>query len=213
MALARPPTGSQGPPATQAIELAASQPEDVAVVRRTFQRQLDRWECADVADAVLVFSELVTNAVVHAGGASRIVAARLGSVVRLEVHDGGATRAARRTGHDTLGGRGLSIVELLATRCGSRLTAAGKVVWAELPCVGNTRTRESRSSASGSEPIERKEAHMSGETDQAKGRIKEAVGDLTDNDRLKNEGKADKVGGKIKDAVDTVKDKLTGKDD
>jgi len=48
--------------------------------------------------------------------------------------------------------------------------------------------------------------------DEAKGRIKEAAGDLTDNDDLKNEGKADQVGGKIKDAFDSVKDKLTGKD-
>ena len=53
---------------------------------------------------------------------------------------------------------------------------------------------------------------MAGEADEAKGRIKEAAGDLTGNDDLKNEGKADKVGGKIKDAVDTVKDKVTGKD-
>jgi uncharacterized protein YjbJ (UPF0337 family) len=53
---------------------------------------------------------------------------------------------------------------------------------------------------------------MAGETDEAKGRIKEAAGDLTGNDDLKNEGKADKVGGKIKDAVATVKDKITGKD-
>lgn len=53
---------------------------------------------------------------------------------------------------------------------------------------------------------------MAGEADEAKGRIKEAAGDLAGNDDLKNEGKADKVGGKIKDAVDTVKDKLTGKD-
>ena len=49
-------------------------------------------------------------------------------------------------------------------------------------------------------------------TDEAKGRIKEAAGDLTDDDELKREGKADQVGGKVKDAVDTVKDKLTGKD-
>ena len=53
---------------------------------------------------------------------------------------------------------------------------------------------------------------MAGETDEAKGRIKEAAGDLTGDRDLKNEGKADKVGGKVKDAVDTVKDKLTGKD-
>jgi uncharacterized protein YjbJ (UPF0337 family) len=53
---------------------------------------------------------------------------------------------------------------------------------------------------------------MSGESDQAKGRIKQAVGDLTDDKELKREGKADEVGGKIKDAVDTIKDKITGKD-
>jgi uncharacterized protein YjbJ (UPF0337 family) len=53
---------------------------------------------------------------------------------------------------------------------------------------------------------------VAGEADEAKGRIKEAAGDLTGDDDLKNEGKADKVGGKIKDAVDSVKDKLTGKD-
>jgi len=55
-------------------------------------------------------------------------------------------------------------------------------------------------------------AAVAGETDEAKGRIKEAAGDLTGNDDLKREGKADKAGGKIKDAVDTVKDKITGKD-
>jgi uncharacterized protein YjbJ (UPF0337 family) len=53
---------------------------------------------------------------------------------------------------------------------------------------------------------------MAGEADEAKGRIKEAAGDLTGDRDLKNEGKADKAGGKIKGAVDDVKDKLTGKD-
>ncbi len=51
-----------------------------------------------------------------------------------------------------------------------------------------------------------------GTTDDAKGRVKEAAGDLTDNQDLKNEGKVDKATGKVKDAVgdvsDTVKDKL-----
>ncbi len=49
-------------------------------------------------------------------------------------------------------------------------------------------------------------------TDETKGKIKEAAGDLTGNDDLEREGKADKAGGKIKDAVDSVKDKLTGND-
>lgn len=53
---------------------------------------------------------------------------------------------------------------------------------------------------------------MSEQTDKAKGRMKEAAGDLTDNDSLKNEGKVDQASGKVKGAVDDVKDKLTGKD-
>jgi uncharacterized protein YjbJ (UPF0337 family) len=56
------------------------------------------------------------------------------------------------------------------------------------------------------------EAKVAGQMDEAKGRVKEAAGDLTGDDDLKREGKADKIGGKVKDAVDTVKDKLTGKD-
>ena len=47
--------------------------------------------------------------------------------------------------------------------------------------------------------------------DDAKGRAKEAAGDLTDDDELKREGKLDQATGKVKDAVDSVKDKLTGK--
>ena len=56
-------------------------------------------------------------------------------------------------------------------------------------------------------------------TDQMKGRVKEAAGDLTDNDRLKNEGKADKTEGKVKEGVDKLRDKagdladkVTGRD-
>ena len=53
---------------------------------------------------------------------------------------------------------------------------------------------------------------MSGEGDKTKGRIKQAVGDLTDDDELKREGKVDEGAGKVKDAVDKVKEKLTGDD-
>ncbi|MET0727678.1 MAG: CsbD family protein [Acidimicrobiales bacterium] len=45
-------------------------------------------------------------------------------------------------------------------------------------------------------------------TDDIKGRIKEAAGDLTDRDDLKREGKADQAEGKVKDAVDTARDKV-----
>jgi uncharacterized protein YjbJ (UPF0337 family) len=47
-----------------------------------------------------------------------------------------------------------------------------------------------------------------GTLDDAKGRAKEAVGDLTSNDRLKGEGKIDRGKGKVKDAVDKVADSV-----
>ncbi|HEY2813588.1 MAG TPA: CsbD family protein [Acidimicrobiales bacterium] len=61
---------------------------------------------------------------------------------------------------------------------------------------------------------------MGNNIDDAKGRVKEAAGDLTDDDDLKREGKADQAGSKVKqvaedakekveDAVDSVKDKLS----
>jgi len=51
--------------------------------------------------------------------------------------------------------------------------------------------------------------------DEAKGRVKEAAGDLTDDDEMKHEGKADQAKGKVKGAVDKVGDAvkdLTNKD-
>jgi uncharacterized protein YjbJ (UPF0337 family) len=46
-----------------------------------------------------------------------------------------------------------------------------------------------------------------GGTDDAKGRIKEAAGDLTDDKDLKNEGKVDRATGSVKDKVGDVSDK------
>jgi len=43
--------------------------------------------------------------------------------------------------------------------------------------------------------------------DQAKGRVKEAAGDLTGNEKLKNEGKADQAAGDAKKIVNDVADK------
>jgi uncharacterized protein YjbJ (UPF0337 family) len=52
--------------------------------------------------------------------------------------------------------------------------------------------------------------------DDAKGRVKEAAGSLTDDQSLKNEGKVDKATGQVKDkvgdAADKVKDVVNPKD-
>ena len=47
---------------------------------------------------------------------------------------------------------------------------------------------------------------MSGKTDVIKGRIKEAAGALTDNEKLRQEGKTDQTVGKAKQAVQKVAD-------
>ena len=53
-----------------------------------------------------------------------------------------------------------------------------------------------------------------GKVDDAKGKVKEAAGDLTDDDSLKNEGKVDQATGSVKDKVgdasDKVKDTIRG---
>jgi uncharacterized protein YjbJ (UPF0337 family) len=60
---------------------------------------------------------------------------------------------------------------------------------------------------------------MSGDADKVKGHVKQAVGELTDDDDLEREGKVDEMAGraknvadKAKDAIDDAKEKLTGND-
>ena len=49
---------------------------------------------------------------------------------------------------------------------------------------------------------------MGSKSDKIKGRVKEAVGALTDNDRLKSERRRDQVVGKVKDKVERVAEKV-----
>ena len=48
---------------------------------------------------------------------------------------------------------------------------------------------------------------MDAKMDEAKGRIKEAAGDLTDDDDMKREGKADRMGATVKEKAGEVVDK------
>jgi uncharacterized protein YjbJ (UPF0337 family) len=48
---------------------------------------------------------------------------------------------------------------------------------------------------------------MSGTSDELKGRVKEAAGAITDNDKLRREGKVDHAKGKVKQVVDKGGDK------
>ena len=49
---------------------------------------------------------------------------------------------------------------------------------------------------------------MGGKIDIAKGRVKEAAGALTGNDKLKEDGKTDQVAGKAKETVQKVADNI-----
>jgi uncharacterized protein YjbJ (UPF0337 family) len=48
---------------------------------------------------------------------------------------------------------------------------------------------------------------MGSNMDEAKGRMKEAAGDLTDDDDMKREGKVDRMGATIKEKAEKVVDK------
>jgi uncharacterized protein YjbJ (UPF0337 family) len=49
-----------------------------------------------------------------------------------------------------------------------------------------------------------------GTADETKGRLKEAAGDLTGDQELKDEGKVDRASGKAKDAIGAAADKVKG---
>jgi uncharacterized protein YjbJ (UPF0337 family) len=49
---------------------------------------------------------------------------------------------------------------------------------------------------------------VQGSFDQAKGKIKEGVGNLTGDQKLKGEGKADQVAGKVENTIGSAKDKI-----
>lgn len=50
-----------------------------------------------------------------------------------------------------------------------------------------------------------------GRSDEAKGRGKEALGDLTDNHELKQEGRLDRAKGQVKDVIDKAAERAAGK--
>jgi serine phosphatase RsbU (regulator of sigma subunit)/anti-sigma regulatory factor (Ser/Thr protein kinase) len=88
---------------------------------------------ADVVDpVVLVVSELVSNALLHAGGGVELRLRRTQRELHLEVCDGRVHLPHRRSGEPSEeGGRGLHLVDHFSRRWGARQTESGKSVWCE----------------------------------------------------------------------------------
>ncbi|MGW0905313.1 SpoIIE family protein phosphatase [Streptomyces sp. NPDC002853] len=112
----------------------------VATARSFVRDTLQGWGFTDIVDdAVVLTSELVTNAVVHAGTAADVLCLRSEDAVRIEVSDHYPEReiplqqAAVNMGNpDREGGRGLQLCAALATRWGVDYTPTQKQVWFQL---------------------------------------------------------------------------------
>lgn len=84
-------------------------------------------------DLLVCVSEAVTNAVLHAGTALRLVARDEGALVRIEVTDADPTvPVARRPDATTPTGRGLLLIDTLAERWGVDGRRNGKTIWFEV---------------------------------------------------------------------------------
>ncbi|MFF5105579.1 SpoIIE family protein phosphatase [Streptomyces sp. NPDC000134] len=112
----------------------------VASARSFVRDTLQGWGYADIVDdAVVLTSELVTNAVVHAGTSADVVCLRTEEGVRIEVADRYPEREVPLQGSladmgspDREGGRGLQLCAALAGRWGVDYTPTHKTVWFHL---------------------------------------------------------------------------------
>jgi anti-sigma regulatory factor (Ser/Thr protein kinase) len=115
---------------------AVSLPADarsVAAARRLLRTALDGHRSAAVEDALLMISELVTNAVRHAQDVVLVLVTIHHDTLRVDVSDNNPTMpVAPEPEHHATRGRGLRIVQALADRWGIAPTADGKTIWFEI---------------------------------------------------------------------------------
>ncbi len=108
---------------------------DVPAARRFLAEQCRVWGCGDLLDdAHVVVTELVTNALLHAGTGCELRAGLTDRALRLQVTDYGPGMPDPRAADDRAEhGRGLLLVSALCVAWGvEALPDGGKVVWADL---------------------------------------------------------------------------------
>jgi anti-sigma regulatory factor (Ser/Thr protein kinase) len=115
---------------------AVSLPADarsVAAARLLLRTALDGHRSAAVEDAVLMISELVTNAVRHTRDVVLVLVTLHRATLRVDVSDNDPTMPVAPDAEDNAtSGRGLRIVQALADHWGITPTADGKTIWFEI---------------------------------------------------------------------------------
>lgn len=108
--------------------------QSARAARRFASRVLQSWGCDDIEDAVLLLvSELVTNAVIHARSDVEVVLRLRPARVRVEIVDAATDYVQRRdAASDDQSGRGMALTEALAAAWGVDTLVAGKSVWFEV---------------------------------------------------------------------------------
>ncbi|MDX6359609.1 MAG: hypothetical protein QOH37_2663 [Nocardioidaceae bacterium] len=123
------------PPGAQvAVREVLPDPAAVGEARRFLRSVLDEWDVdQDITDtAVLCVSELVTNAVIHSHTECSVRMVLEPNVLTTTVHDHGARDVTAPEPLDDplrIHGRGLQLVEALASRWGYELDEDGTTVW------------------------------------------------------------------------------------
>jgi len=112
-------------------------PRDIVAGRKAralVREALHDWGLATIVDdAVLVVTELVTNAVTHGGSALRLQLSRTAGAFRIEVVDGGeGTPEPQPQDTEAEGGRGIMLVDAMSSSWGVESVPSGKLVWAEI---------------------------------------------------------------------------------
>ncbi len=127
--------GVGGPAVAAQIDLPA-RPTSPGTARTFVGDRLGEWGADGVREATLLcVSELVTNAVVHAGSPVHLELHFGEGVLRVDVRDTGQTLMAparQAAGIDDTHGRGLMMVDVVADRWGVVDDGDGKVVWFEI---------------------------------------------------------------------------------
>ncbi len=99
--------------------------------RRHVRQKLLAWELDELVDpVVLLTSEVVTNALLHARPVITVSVQRDGAGVRVEVCDGSGVQPVRRRRSVTATtGRGVQMLESVSDGWGSTALGEGKLVW------------------------------------------------------------------------------------